>query len=402
MRRSDLAVSAIALALIAAMTIPAVKAAQDKSKTDLCANNLKNLWTVMSNYAVAFGGPSKSLPTETGEAFWLKLSKPPTVLIDPASCDRYQCPVEGTEDAGCDYRGPAANVNRYADGDPVGADVDGNHGTGSGGNVIRKSGDVEDVPADHALWKLAAQKTMGGNEPTPVRALSSGEKRARALVTIGHLVVAVWMYHERSGRFPNSLEQLVTPPKDEKQLFFEDEIFPPNGYLLEDRIPRDPWGNDYQYEIRNGHPVVWSWGADGKAGGEAQNEDLTMQDVFPSQERRCRTQVRWWSDWCRKLTSMKTLPDYPASGNRNFLEEMLNASRFLSANPDLALDPRRLNGEGELIDPWGRPYIYRNNHSDFPKNQNDPTAHNKQTFDFYSVGPDGKDEGGFGDDIGNW
>lgn len=42
-----------------------------------------------------------------------------------------------------------------------------------------------------------------------------------------------------------------------------------------------------------------------------------------------------------------------------------------------------------LNDPWGHPYQYRN-----------PGAHNPQTYDVYSMGPDGQD--GTPDDIGNW
>ena len=42
-----------------------------------------------------------------------------------------------------------------------------------------------------------------------------------------------------------------------------------------------------------------------------------------------------------------------------------------------------------LIDPWGNPYQYRY-----------PGIHNKNSYDIWSKGPDGKD--GTADDIGNW
>jgi general secretion pathway protein G len=45
--------------------------------------------------------------------------------------------------------------------------------------------------------------------------------------------------------------------------------------------------------------------------------------------------------------------------------------------------------ESELKDQWGHEYIYRC-----------PGVHNKNGYDLYSVGPDGKD--GTTDDIGNW
>jgi general secretion pathway protein G len=48
----------------------------------------------------------------------------------------------------------------------------------------------------------------------------------------------------------------------------------PGGYL--DRVPKDPWGNDYQY-LNPGVQSeidVMSFGADGKAGGEGYNADI--------------------------------------------------------------------------------------------------------------------------------
>ena len=45
--------------------------------------------------------------------------------------------------------------------------------------------------------------------------------------------------------------------------------------------------------------------------------------------------------------------------------------------------------EQALMDPWGNSYQYRR-----------PGRHNPETYDVYSVGPDGQD--GTEDDIGNW
>jgi type II secretion system protein G len=42
-----------------------------------------------------------------------------------------------------------------------------------------------------------------------------------------------------------------------------------------------------------------------------------------------------------------------------------------------------------LTDPWGNPYVYRN-----------PGKHNSNGFDVFSMGPDGRVDGG--DDISNW
>lgn len=48
-----------------------------------------------------------------------------------------------------------------------------------------------------------------------------------------------------------------------------------------------------------------------------------------------------------------------------------------------------LSSEQALIDPWGGKYQYRR-----------PGKHNPETYDIYSLGPDGQE--GTEDDIGNW
>lgn len=47
------------------------------------------------------------------------------------------------------------------------------------------------------------------------------------------------------------------------------------GYL--DKLPQDPWGNDYQYLTpgqRSKTFDLWSFGADGQAGGDGANADI--------------------------------------------------------------------------------------------------------------------------------
>lgn len=50
-----------------------------------------------------------------------------------------------------------------------------------------------------------------------------------------------------------------------------------NGpYLSQSKIPQDPWGNDYQYASpgQHGEYDILSFGADGKPGGEGENQDV--------------------------------------------------------------------------------------------------------------------------------
>ena len=70
---------------------------------------------------------------------------------------------------------------------------------------------------------------------------------------------------ENNGRYPESLEVLVTP--DENGFTF----------LGQETVPKDPWGNEYGYEPpppgTQSFRVI-SYGADGLPGGEADARDL--------------------------------------------------------------------------------------------------------------------------------
>lgn len=48
----------------------------------------------------------------------------------------------------------------------------------------------------------------------------------------------------------------------------------PSGYL--DGVPKDPWGNEYQYSSPGAHGEydVWSLGADGQPGGQGKDADI--------------------------------------------------------------------------------------------------------------------------------
>lgn len=42
-------------------------------------------------------------------------------------------------------------------------------------------------------------------------------------------------------------------------------------------LPKDPWGHELVWALRDGEPVVTSLGADGAPGGEDENADLTSE-----------------------------------------------------------------------------------------------------------------------------
>ncbi len=75
---------------------------------------------------------------------------------------------------------------------------------------------------------------------------------------------------EKGGRYPDSLERLVTP--DESNNVFL------KGYT---HVPLDPWKNPYVYEPpADGRGYrVYSLGKDGQPGGWGQNADIESADV---------------------------------------------------------------------------------------------------------------------------
>ena len=79
------------------------------------------------------------------------------------------------------------------------------------------------------------------------------------------------------GTFPTTeqgLAMLNEPPKDEKL-----RAKWKGGPYLDEAVPLDPWGNPYQYSVpgSNGQPfALYSFGADGKKGGEGLDADIGM------------------------------------------------------------------------------------------------------------------------------
>ena len=56
-------------------------------------------------------------------------------------------------------------------------------------------------------------------------------------------------------------------------------VFKTQSHLVH-KMPRDPWGNAYQYNNpgRNGPYEVICYGADGREGGEGANMDISSDD----------------------------------------------------------------------------------------------------------------------------
>lgn len=85
---------------------------------------------------------------------------------------------------------------------------------------------------------------------------------------------AIETFRLEVGRLPTTqegLSVLYTAPSDDRSRARW------RGPYLDERVPADPWGNPYQYAIpgRDGLPfAIYSYGADGKAGGEGNDADV--------------------------------------------------------------------------------------------------------------------------------
>lgn len=125
-----------------------------------CLSNLSQLWKMQFTYMSQFGGRMKRMPDATGREFWLALTKTQPPLIDPTVFDIFLCPasrIEAGNEPVCTYRGPAVNVAKLADGDPVGMCDDESHGEQV--VILRKSGDTMAVPRGGPEHEQALEKT---------------------------------------------------------------------------------------------------------------------------------------------------------------------------------------------------------------------------------------------------
>jgi general secretion pathway protein G len=114
---------------------------------------------------------------------------------------------------------------------------------------------------------------MGIVGPQAMKYLGKGKTQSTK-VQLENLSAALDMYRLEVGNYPTSadgLKALVTQPSNARGW---------NGpYLKKGEVPKDAWNNDYQYKRpgSNNHPYdLSSFGADGAAGGEGEDADLSL------------------------------------------------------------------------------------------------------------------------------
>ena len=108
--------------------------------------------------------------------------------------------------------------------------------------------------------------------------IGQGEQAKEKLVCVQmkSLKNALDSFKVQEGRYPTTeegLKALITNPNPEKY-----KNYPNGGFLGSDKLPKDPWGNDYIYVNQNGKIDIISLGADGKEGGSGENKDIRLSE----------------------------------------------------------------------------------------------------------------------------
>ena len=71
-----------------------------------------------------------------------------------------------------------------------------------------------------------------------------------------------------SGGWPESIDEMVNPVDED-------------GNEMEglEEMPKDPWRNEYEYELRGGKPVIICLGRDANTGGEGDDQDYEYPET---------------------------------------------------------------------------------------------------------------------------
>ena len=91
-------------------------------------------------------------------------------------------------------------------------------------------------------------------------------QRAAAATQMAQLAAALDSYRLDVGGYPRTLEGLVVNESGRSAW---------SGPYLRRGLPRDPWDNDYQYQLNGREFTLLSYGADCVPGGEGDNADIS-------------------------------------------------------------------------------------------------------------------------------
>lgn len=91
-------------------------------------------------------------------------------------------------------------------------------------------------------------------------------QRSAAASQLASLETSLDSYRLDVGRYPRTLEGLVENDSGRDSWA---------GPYLRGALPKDPWDNDYVYQLTDSGFELMSYGADGQSGGEGDDADIT-------------------------------------------------------------------------------------------------------------------------------
>ena len=96
---------------------------------------------------------------------------------------------------------------------------------------------------------------------------------------INALGSALDLYLIHNSQYPTT-EQGLIALVEKPSGFPEPKAWGPKPYLKGKKIPKDPWGNEYEYTLeRDGTYTINCWGSDGEQGGEEYAADISSDDL---------------------------------------------------------------------------------------------------------------------------
>lgn len=95
---------------------------------------------------------------------------------------------------------------------------------------------------------------------------ADGARHDAALSQISAIGSALATHRLDVGQYPDDLQGLMENSTGRSTW---------DGPYLNKAVPKDPWGNDYQYSSTGSDYTLLSYGADGRPGGEGNDADVS-------------------------------------------------------------------------------------------------------------------------------
>lgn len=118
------------------------------------------------------------------------------------------------------------------------------------------------------LVTLVAPRIMGQTDKA---------RQTKAAADIKAIEESLHLYKLDMGRYPTTAQGLAALVAGGAGGGAGLGKFNPDGYL--EKVPVDPWGNQYAYASDGSSFIIKSFGADGVEGGDSKNADIDSRDL---------------------------------------------------------------------------------------------------------------------------